>query len=176
MKKILIKLSAILCLLLPSCKTQYIPIPAETSTTVTVKDSIRWNVIDSTRIIEKSRYKDYGSLLDTLRTDGQRSHSKSWIDTTFNILNTELVEDPIIEKTRIEFRDRIEYRDSISYVEKPVPYEVDKPVPYVPKFYRIFSIIGVILTAVLGVLGYLKLRGSGLFSKIVKLFSKNHMV
>ena len=37
-------------------------------------------------------------------------------------------------KTKIQYIDRIVYKDSIQI--KEVPVEVEKPVPYVPKFYQ----------------------------------------
>lgn len=37
-------------------------------------------------------------------------------------------------KTKIQYVDRIVYKDSIQI--KEVPVEVEKPVPYVPKFYQ----------------------------------------
>ena len=37
-------------------------------------------------------------------------------------------------KTKIQYIDKIVYRDSIEI--KEVPFEVEKPVPYIPKFYQ----------------------------------------
>ena len=37
-------------------------------------------------------------------------------------------------KTKIQYIDKISYRDSIEI--KEVPVEVEKPVPYIPKFYQ----------------------------------------
>ena len=37
-------------------------------------------------------------------------------------------------KTKIQYVDKIVYRDSIEI--KEVPFEVEKPVPYIPKFYQ----------------------------------------
>lgn len=42
-------------------------------------------------------------------------------------------------KTKIQYVDKIVYRDSIEVREVPVP--VDKPVPYVPKFYQFTFIL-----------------------------------
>lgn len=157
--------------LFTSCRTpQYIPI--ETGTTVHIVDSVAIHYLDSIRIFEATRYRDMGWLGDTLRIEGQRSRMYAVADTLKECLIGSLEEDKVEEKTRIVYKDKIIVKDSIRYEEKPVPVEVEKTVRYVPKFYRIFSIIGVFLTAVLGVFGYLKLKGSGLFSKIVNLFKK----
>ena len=160
-------------ILLAGCKVQYVPVPATTSTTVNVKDSIAWHIKDSVRVTEKSRYKDYGDLLKTLKIDGNRSHMTAWIDTTKNILNGELIEDPVEEKIRTEFRDKYIYKDSIQLVEKPIPIEVPVEVKYVPKVYKILSAIG--LLTLLSVLIWIglkiyKLKGAGFLNILKNLF------
>lgn len=145
------------------CKTQYVPITGSTSTTVNVKDSTVFNIKDSVRIIERSRYKDYGDLLKVIRIDGNRSHMTAWVDTTKNILNGELVEDPVQEKTHIEYRDRIEYKDSVRVEIKPEPYpvEIEKKVKYIPWYNQVLSAIGLIsLLTALAILGikFIKLK------------------
>ena len=42
-------------------------------------------------------------------------------------------------KTKIQYVDKIVYRDSIDVREVPVP--VEKPVPYIPKFYQFTFIL-----------------------------------
>ena len=42
-------------------------------------------------------------------------------------------------KTKIQYVDKISYRDSIEV--KEVPVEVEKPVPYIPKFYKFTFIL-----------------------------------
>lgn len=160
MKRLLLKIGVLLCLLLPSCKTTYLP--SSSSTEVHIKDSTVWNIKDSIRVIERSRYKDYAGLLDTLRVKGNRSSSKSWVDTTRNVLNTELVEEPIEEKTKIIYRDRWKTRDSLVYVEKPVPVEVQVEKKVYPRFLVILSILGVLSTCLLGFIGYLKIKKKGI--------------
>ena len=51
-------------------------------------------------------------------------------------------------KTKIQYVDRIVYRDSI--VTKEVPVEVEKPVPYIPKFYQFtFAFFGIFVLSVI---------------------------
>lgn len=107
-------------------------IPVNTSTEVHVKDSTVFHIKDSIRVIERSRYKEYGKLLDTLKVNGNRSHSTTWIDTTLNVLNTELVEDPIEEKTRIIYKDRLVLKDTV--ITKEIPIEVERQVRYIPRW------------------------------------------
>ena len=139
--------AVLLCLSVGGCKTVYLPI--ETGTTVNVKDSVRWEIKDSVRITERSRYKDYGGLLDTLRIIGERSRSTSYIDTTLNILNSELVEDPVEEHYRIIYKDRWKVRDSIVF--KEIPVEVEKPVEVIkiPWIYKVLSAVG--LLSIIGI-------------------------
>lgn len=45
-------------------------------------------------------------------------------------------------KSKIQYIDKIVYRDSIE--TKEVPVEVEKPVPYIPKFYKFtFAFFGI---------------------------------
>lgn len=131
---------------LGGCKTiQYVPV--NTDTHVEVKDSTVLHIKDSVRIIERSRWKDYGGLLDTLSIFGNHSTARAYIDTTRNILNGELEEDPQEEKTRIVYRDRRKVRDSLVYVEKPIPVEVTKEKKVIPKW-TYYSLIGNLLLVI----------------------------
>lgn len=138
-------------------------LPTETTTEIHYVDSVRYEIRDSIRIIERSRWKDYGGLLDTLRIRGNRSEMKAWTDTTNNILNGSLEEDPQEEKQRIIYRDRWKTKDSLVYVEKPVPVEVTKEVIKVPWIYKVLSAVG--LLSILGIALWAlwkKLRNKGL--------------
>lgn len=149
---------------LGGCKTlQYVPI--RTDTQVEVKDSTVFHIKDSVRITERSRWKDYGGLLDTLKIRGNRSEMRAWTDTTNNILNGSLEEDPQEEKTRIVYKDKIVYRDSIRTEEKPVPVEVIKEKKIYPKWMVILSILGVISTMILAFQVYLKIKKTDLLKK-----------
>ena len=51
-------------------------------------------------------------------------------------------------KAKIQYVDRIVYRDS--RVTKEVPVEVEKPVPYIPKFYQFtFAFFGIFVLSVI---------------------------
>ena len=154
MKRLLLKIGVLLCLLLPSCKTIYVPVGTDTSTNV--KDSTVLHIVDSVRYTERSRYKDYGDLLKVLEINGKRSHMRSWVDSTKNVLNGELTEDPIEEKTRIVVKTQ--YRDSIQTVEKQVPYPVEvvkEKTPTWSWYSLIFNIVGLLL---IGFGIYLKIK------------------
>lgn len=154
-----------------SCKTiQYIPV--ETGTTVHIKDSVALHIKDSVRVIEKSVYRDYTGLLDTLSISSSKASMRAWADTSRNMIAGELKTEPIEEKTKIVYKDRVEYRDSLVYKEVPVPVEVEKEVKIVPKFWRVTGVIGIIsILTLLGFVGFKiwKLKGEGfifLFKKL----------
>lgn len=51
-------------------------------------------------------------------------------------------------KSKIQYIDKIVYRDSIE--TKEVPVEVEKPVPYIPKFYKFtFAFFGIFVLLVI---------------------------
>ena len=63
-------------------------------------------------------------------------------------------------RTKIQYIDKIIYRDSVEVRE--VPVEVEKPVPYIPKFYQFtFAFFGIfvlfIVVKLLIKLGFLRL-------------------
>lgn len=141
MTKIITFISTIL--LLGSC-TVYKYLPSETETKV--RDSVVLNYIDSVIYHHRTVNRDYKGLLDTLRIKGTHSSMTAYADTSNFTINGELNENPY--KERVVYRDRIHYKDSIRTVEKPVPYEVEKPVKYIPKIYKLsmaFSIFVILL-------------------------------
>lgn len=58
---------------------------------------------------------------------------------TLGMLHHTLVNKKDSIKTKIQYVDKIVYRDSIEI--KEVPFEVEKPVPYIPKFYQFTFIL-----------------------------------
>ena len=115
-----------------ACKTVYLPI--ETGTTVNVKDSTAIHYIDSIRIKEETRYKDFTGLLDTLKINGQRSRMWAAADTTRDALVGGLEEDSVEEKVKIIYKTKWMVKDSIRIEEKPVPYPVEVVKKEVPRW------------------------------------------
>lgn len=152
MKKILVLFATALLLL--GCKTTYLP--SSSSTETHIKDSTVWNIKDSIRITERSRYRDFSWIGDTLKLNGNRSRAWAVADTLRGAMIGEIEEDPVEEKTKIIYKDRIQYRDSIRNVE--VPIEITKEVKYIPKWLVLLSILGVISTMILGFQVYLKVK------------------
>ena len=160
-------------LFLGGCKTPYYT-PINTSTTTSVKDSVALVIKDSVRITERSRWKDYGGMLDTLRIAGQRSRLKAWNDTTKMVINAQLEEDPVIERTRVIYKDKEVLKDTTIYVEVPVPAPAEiKEVEVIPKFWLITGVIGIIETLLMIVFLVLRLKKTGFdITKFLKIFKK----
>ena len=133
-------------------------VPVETNTEVNIKDSLVINIKDSVRITERSVYKDYAGLLDTLRIKNDRASMTAWADTTHNLINGTLETEPQEEKTRIVYKDKIVYKDSIRTKEVPVPVEVIKEKKIYPKWMVILSILGITLSCFFLFKVYLKFK------------------
>ena len=117
-----------------------------------MRDSVR--IVDSVRIREATKYRDFAWLGDTLIIDGQRSHMWAVADTTKEAVIGGLEEDKIEEKTRIEYKDR-EVHDTL-YLKEPYPVEVEKIVaPKILPWSLSLNVLFLILTG-LGI--YLKLK------------------
>lgn len=158
-----------------SCgQIKYVPVGTTSNTEVNVKDSLVINIKDSVRITERSVYKDYAGLLDTLRIKKNGVASMTaWADTTHNLINGTLETEPQEEKTRIIYKDRWKVRDSLVYVEKPIPIEITKEVRIVPRFWRVSGIFGIIcLVLLLAVIGW-KVYGFFKGKDILKILKKN---
>ena len=142
-----------------SCgQIKYVPVGTTSNTEVNIKDSLVINIKDSVRITERSVYKDYAGLLDTLRIKNNRASMTAWADTTHNLINGTLETEPQEEKTRIVYKDKIVYKDSIRTKEVPVPVEVIKEKKIYPKWMVILSILGITLSCFFLFKVYLKFK------------------
>ena len=88
------------------------------------------------------------------------AESNAEID-SLGLLHHTLVNKKDSLKSKIQYVDKIVYRDSIQI--KEVPVEVEKPVPYIPKFYQFtFAFFGIfvlfIVVRLLIKLGFLRLK------------------
>lgn len=171
MKRFKLILGVVLALLVANCKTiQYVPVGTTAETTTNIIDSVR--IRDSVRIIEKSRYKDWAGLLDTLRIRGNRSQVVAWNDTTKSVIAAELTEDRI-EEHNTNTEHYTAKADTIK-IEKevPVPVPIKEEVEVIPRFYRIFTILGIIESLILLFVLYLNLKKTGFFKNLISIFKK----
>ena len=132
-------------LFLVSCAApKHITVEKETIEKTVVKDSIIYR--DSIVYLPKERIVEIVPQLDTLKMDIELASAKAYLDTSALVLKGELKSK---ESPKKQYIERIEYRDRTDtvYVSKPVPYEVEKPVKYVPSFYKfcLWWFIGTVL-------------------------------
>lgn len=141
-----------LLLFLFSCSPKVLP-PIETNTTV--RDSIVLVYRDCVRVIPVERVVDVVRQYDSLFLETSLAKAVAYVDTT-----THTLKGSIENKQDIVYKyvtnEKIAYKDSIVYCEKPVPYEVQVPVRYVPLIYKILSIIGGL--ALLSVIIYIVIK------------------
>ena len=146
----------IFSILTVSCTApKHITVEKETIEKTVVKDSIIYR--DSIVYLPKERIVEVVPQLDTLKMDIELASAKAYLDTSALVLKGELKSK---ESPKKQYIERIEYRDRTDtvYVTKPVPYEVEKPVKYVPSFYKfcLWWFIGSIILIALWIVMKLK--------------------
>lgn len=141
---------AAVSIIFTGCKTiQYVPVKEYVQ--VAVHDTTKIHVTDTLVKIPDVSVSDFIDLTDTLRMTATFAKAEAWLDSTAMVLKGRLVQAGKLPVQIVE-RERLVYRDSIQRVEVPVPVEVEKRVPYVPFFWKLFSVIGILATAVVTVL------------------------
>lgn len=134
------------------CKVQYVPI--ETIKEVHTIDSVYLRDTTIQYRIEKEYVKEYAK--DTLRLETNYSEFTAFQDSATGMLagtaknKEKLIDIPTSVKEKVVVRDSVVYKE--------VPVEVEKPVPFVPKIWKILGWIG-ILSLVAGVLLILRKFG-----------------
>ena len=109
------------------------------------KDSIR--IRDSIVVIPIERIVDVVPAYDTLKMETTQARAKAYVDTTLHLLRGS-IENKDMAKTEVREAIKFVERTDTLYIEKPVPYEVEKKVRYVPAIYKL-SLIFMIATVVL---------------------------
>lgn len=119
-------------------------------------DSTRWHDSTIYTTLPVERYRDYASMLDTLKLETSLAAATAYLDTTNKTINgsIENKKDPI--KTVIKWKERVVYKDSL--VTKEVPVEVTKEVTKYPKSYWWFLGLSLLAIAYVAVKIYLKVR------------------
>lgn len=136
--------------------TRYVPVKETEKEVVNYKDSIR--IRDSIVVIPVERIVDVVPTYDTLRLETTQARAKAYVDTTLHLLRGSIENK---DKAKTEVREVIRFveRTDTIYVEKPVPYEVEKRVRYVPAFFKFTALffVGVILLMIIRIV--LKFKG-----------------
>lgn len=136
--------------------TRYVPVKETEKEVVNYKDSIQ--IRDSIVVVPVERIVDIVSHYDTLKMETTQARAEAYVDTTFHLLRGS-IENKNKNKAKTEVREVVKFveRTDTVYVEKPVPYEVEKQVRYVPSIYKlslIFMIAAIILTVIRLILRY----------------------
>ena len=134
--------------------TRYATVSGVEKEVINYKDSIR--IRDSVVVIPVERIVDVVPAYDTLKLETTQAKAKAYVDTALHLLRGSIENK---EKAKTEVREVVKYveRTDTLYIEKPVPYEVEKKVRYVPAIYKlslIFMIAAIGLTVLRLILRY----------------------
>ena len=128
--------------------TRYVPVKETEKEVVNFKDSIQ--IRDSIIVIPVERIVDIVPAYDTLKLETTQAKAKAYVDTALHLLRGSIENK---DKAKTEIREVVKFveRTDTVYIEKPVPYEVEKKVRYVPAIYKlslIFMIAAIGLTVI----------------------------
>ena len=136
--------------------TRYVPVKVPEKEVTNHKDSIRRR--DRIVVIPVERIVDIVPAYATLKLETTRAKAKAYVDTTLHLLRGSIGNK---DKAKTEVREVIKFveRTDTIYIEKPVPYEVEKRVRYVPAFFKFTALffVGVILLIIIRIV--LKYKG-----------------
>ena len=134
--------------------TRYATVSGVEKEVTNYKDSIR--IRDSIVVIPVERIVDVVPTYDTLKMETTQAKAKAYVDTTLHLLRGS-IENKDNAKTEVREVVKFVERTDTLYIEKPVPYEVEKRVRYVPAIYKlslIFMIATIFLTVIRLILRY----------------------
>ena len=134
--------------------TRYVPVKGVEKEVTNYKDSIR--IRDSIVVIPIERIVDVVPAYDTLKLETTQARAKAYVDTTLHLLRGS-IENKDKPKTKVREVIKFVERTDTLYIDKPVPYEVEKQVRYVPAIYKlslIFMIATIALTVIRLILKY----------------------
>ena len=136
--------------------TRYATVSGVEKEVTNYKDSIR--IRDSVVVIPIERIVDVVPAYDTLRLETTQARAKAYVDTTLHLLRGSIENK---DKAKTEVREVVKFveRTDTLYIEKPIPYEVEKRVRYVPSFFKFTALffVGVILLIIIRIV--LKYKG-----------------
>ena len=119
-------------------------------------DSTRWHDSTIYYIVPIERYRDYTSLLDTLKLETSLAKAEAYVDTTNNTLKGSIENKKDSIKTVIKWKERIIQKDSLVY--KEVPVEVEKEVTKYPKSYWWFMGFTILAALYVALKVYMKIK------------------
>ena len=148
MKKSSLVFCVLTALVFTACSPKIVYVPTSTDTHIEYRDSVIYKV-DTLKInVPVETVKEVVPPRDTLKMDTSVAEARAWVDTTTNTLKGEMKnKKTALSQPQVVYKEKIQYRDSLITKEVPVPVEVEKKVPYVPLFWKIMSVIGILALA-----------------------------
>lgn len=136
--------------------TRYATVSGIEKEVTNYRDSIR--IRDSIVVIPIEKIVDVVPAYDTLKLETTQARAKAYVDTTLHLLKGSIENK---DKAKTEVREVVKFVEKIDtlYIEKPIPYKVEKQVRYVPAFFKFTALffIGVILLIIIRIV--LKYKG-----------------
>lgn len=127
--------------LMVSCSNvKYLPLPIERTEIKVYRDTIK--ISDTITIIPPVEIRTVVPKMDTLLLECPGATAKAWNDSIYLRGHIKTREIKTTNRSELISKERI---DTV-HVSKEIPVEVEKPVPYVPKFYKwclIYSVVSI---------------------------------
>ena len=131
-----------------ACSPKIVYVPTNTDTHIEHRDSVIYRV-DTLRIpVPVETIKEVVPPMDTLKMATSVAEARAWVDSTTKTLKGEMKNKKTeLSQPQVVYKEKTVYRDSLITKEVPVPVEVEKKVPFVPFFWKFFSVIGILAIA-----------------------------
>lgn len=117
---------AMIMMLLPGCRIQYVPV--KETEYVTMRDSVYLRDTTIQYRVEKEYVRDFTGMLDTLKLSTGMAEAKAWVDTSKAVLAGSIKNKDKVIDIPVQVKEKIVYKDSLVYKDVPVPVEVEKVV------------------------------------------------
>lgn len=141
MRGLQILIQILTLILMVSCSNvKYLPLPIERTEIKVYRDTIK--ISDTITIIPPVEIRTVVPKMDTLLLECPGATAKAWNDSIYLRGHIKTREIKTANRSELISKERT---DTV-FVNKEIPVEVEKPVPYVPKFYRwclIYSIVSI---------------------------------
>lgn len=138
----------LIAVLFSACSPKIVYVPTNTDTHIEYRDSVIYKV-DTLRIpVPVETIKEVVPQMGVLEMSTSVAEARAWVDSTTKTLKGEMKNKKTeLSQPQVVYKEKIVYRDSLIAKEIPVPVEVEKKVPFVPFFWKFFSVIGILAIA-----------------------------
>ena len=138
----------LIAVLFSACSPKIVYVPTNTDTHIEYRDSVIYKV-DTLRIpVPVETIKEVVPQMGVLEMETSVAEARAWVDSTTKTLKGEMKNKKTeLSQPQVIYKEKTVYRDSLVEKEVPVPVEVEKRVPFVPFFWKFFSVIGILAIA-----------------------------